>query len=76
MPFVRLVFSGWALAFLGALLLLAAAAYWTWKSDGTRLHVKPGWWRAAVALGSLSFALGAVWQLVGYALIGAATWPR
>ncbi|MBI4590066.1 MAG: hypothetical protein HY725_14630 [Candidatus Rokubacteria bacterium] len=76
MPFVRFVFPGWALAFLGALLLLGAAAYWSVKSDGVRLHVKPAWWRAAVALGVGLFILGAVWQLVGYVQIGAVTWPR
>ena len=76
MPFVTAVFTGWALAFLGAVLLLAAAAYWTVKSDGVRLHVKPGWWRALVALGTLSFVLGAIGQLVGYVRIGAVTWPH
>ena len=76
MPFVRFVFPGWALAVLGALLLLGAAAYWTAKSDGVRLQVKPPWWRAAVAVGFLSFILGAAWQLLGYIQIGAVTWPR
>ncbi len=76
MPFVRFVFPGWALAFLGGLLLLGAAGYWTWKSDGVRLHAKPGWWRAAVTVGTLSFIVGVVWQLAGYVRIGAVTWPR
>lgn len=75
MPFVRYVFPGWALAFLGALLLLAAAVYWTLRSDGVRLTVKPPCWRAVVAAGALSFILGAVWQLLGYVRIGAVTWP-
>ena len=76
MPFVHFVFPGWALSVLGGILLLIAASYWTLKSDGTRLHVKPGWWRAAVALGFLSFIAGAVWQLGGYVRIGAVTWPH
>ncbi len=76
MPFVRFVFPGWALSVLGALLLLVAASYWTVKGDGVRLHAKPGWWRALVALGFLSFILGIVWQLGGYVQIGAVTWPR
>ncbi|MBI2154447.1 MAG: hypothetical protein HYU24_12200 [Candidatus Rokubacteria bacterium] len=76
MPFVRSVFLGYALCLLGGVLLLAAASYWSVKSDGVRLRVKPGWWRAAVALGFLSFILGIVWQLGGYVQIGAVTWPR
>ena len=76
MPFVRFVFPGWALCVLGGILLLIAASYWTVKSDGVRLHVKPGWWRAAVALGFLSFVVGTMWQLGGYVWIGAATWPH
>ncbi len=75
MPFVIFVFPGWALSVLGGLLLLGAAAYWSVKGDGARLPVKPAWWRAAVALGTLSFILGAVWQMVGYVRIGAVTWP-
>lgn len=76
MPFVRSVFLGYALCLLGGVLLLAAASYWSVKSDGVHLRVKPGWWRAAVALGFLSFILGIVWQLGGYVQIGAVTWPR
>lgn len=76
MPFVRFVFPGLALCLLGAVLLLIAASYWTVKSDGVRLHVKPGWWRAAVALGFLSFVVGVLWQLAGYVWIGAVTWPH
>ena len=76
MPFVRFVFPGWALCLFGALLLLVAATYWTVKSDGVRLHAKPPWWRAAVALGFLSFIIGAIWQLGGYVRIGAVTWPH
>lgn len=76
MPFVQFVFPGWALAVLGALLLLVAAGYWTVMSDGVRLHAKPAWWRAAVLVGTLAFVVGAVWQLIGYVQIGATTWPR
>ena len=76
MPFVRFVFPGYALCLLGGVLLLAAASYWTVKSDGVRLRVKPGWWRAAVALGFLSFIAGVIGQLAGYVWIGAVTWPR
>lgn len=76
MPFVKFVFPGWALSAVGALLLLGAAVYWTVKSDGIRLHVRPAWWRVAVAIGTLSFLLGVVWQLVGYVRIGAVTWPE
>ena len=76
MPFVRSVFPGYALCLLGGVLLLAAASYWTVKSDGVRLQAKPGWWRAAVALGFLSFVLGVIWQLGGYVQIGAVTWPH
>lgn len=76
MPFIKFVFPGWALAVLGALLLLVAAGYWTVKSDGARLHTKPAWWRAAVAAGTLAFILGAIWQLVGYVRIGVTTWPH
>ncbi len=76
MPFVRYVFPGYALCLLGGVLLLAAAGYWTLKSDGVHLRVKPGWWRAAVAFGFLSFIAGIVVQLAGYVQIGAVTWPR
>ena len=76
MPFVRSVFPGYALCLLGGVLLLAAASYWTVMSDGVRLQAKPGWWRAAVALGFLSFILGVIWQLGGYVQIGAVTWPH
>ncbi len=76
MPFVRYVFPGYALCLVGGLLLLVAAGYWTVKSDGVRLQVKPAWWRAAVALGFLAFIAGVVVQLGGYVWIGAVTWPR
>lgn len=76
MPFVRFVFPGYALSLLGGVLLLAAAIYWSVKSDGVRLQIKPGWWRAAVALGFLSFIAGVILQLAGYVWIGAVTWPR
>jgi hypothetical protein len=76
MPFVRYVFPGYALCLVGAVLLLAAASYWTLKSDGVRLRVKPAWWRAAVTLGFLSFVAGVGVQLAGYVWIGAVTWPR
>ena len=76
MPFVRYVFPGYALCLLGGLLLLIAAIYWTVKSDGVRLQVKPAWWRVVVALGFLAFILGVVVQLGGYVWIGAVTWPR
>lgn len=75
MPFVKFVFPGWALAFVGALMLLGAAIYWAQRSDGVRLDSKPGWWRAAVALGWFALMLGILWQLMGYFRIGAVTWP-
>lgn len=74
MPFVMFVFPGWVLCFLGGVLLLVAAIFWSATSDGVRLHLKPGWWRAAVTVGVVAFILGVVWQLVGYVQIGAVTW--
>ncbi len=76
MPFVRYVFPGYMLCLIGAVLLLIAAAYWTVKSDGVRLHVKPAWWRLVTTLGFLAFTVGVVLQLAGYVWIGAVTWPR
>ena len=76
MPFVRYVFPGYALCLLGGALLLAAASYWAVKSDGIQLRAKPGWWRAAVALGVVSFIVGVAVQLAGYAWIGAVTWSH
>jgi len=72
--FVPLVWGGYALAVLGALLLLAAAGWWSGASDGTRLEPKPAAWRVLASAGWLCFIVGVAWQLVGYARIGVATW--
>ena len=74
--FVPLVGTGYGLALLGAILLLASAAWWSWASDGVRLEPKPPAWRAMVTAGWLFFVLGFIWQLAGYVGIGAVTWPR
>ncbi|MFQ5829625.1 MAG: hypothetical protein ACE5JD_10795 [Candidatus Methylomirabilia bacterium] len=76
MPFVMFVFPGWALCLFGGLLLLVAAIFWSARGDGVRLQLKPRWWRGAVAVGVISFILGAVWQLAGYVQIGAVFWPQ
>ena len=54
---------------LGGLGLLSG--FWVFMG-----HFWPGWWRAAVALGFLSFIVGVAVQLAGYVWIGAVTWAH
>ena len=72
--FVPFVAGGYGLALLGAILLLAAGIWWSWASDGVRLEPKPAVWRALTRAGWVCFALGILWQLLGYVWIGAVTW--
>jgi hypothetical protein len=77
-PEMMPVNAGLAAVFLGGLILLAVAAWWSWVGDGIAVpHERwPGAVRLAAAAGWALFAGGILLQLIGYfGEVGVARWP-
>jgi uncharacterized membrane protein len=72
--FVTNVIAGFILTLLGALVLLVAAIWFMMAREWEHQPRRPASWRTLCTIGIAMFALGWVWQLVGYYRVGAVTW--
>jgi hypothetical protein len=60
------IVAGYLLTVLGAVLALAAAAWWSLAGEWLRGEPPPAAFRALSALAVILFVAGLVWQLAGY----------
>jgi drug/metabolite transporter (DMT)-like permease len=72
--FVWNVMGGYFILLVGMGLLLLAGIWWSRAGEWRHREQPPLAWRGLSALGFVLFALGIVWQLIGYVNVGAVTW--
>ena len=71
--FMKAVGTGWGLTVLGALLLLAAAVWYSAANRSRAIDRPPAGFRGLVVVGVGLFLVGLAWQVIGYGVIGVAS---
>jgi hypothetical protein len=71
--FMQAVGTGWGLTVAGALVLLVAAVWYSTANRSRTIDRAPAGFRGLVVVGVGLFLVGLAWQVVGYGVLGVAT---